>query len=117
MKTSLIFFLSLLILAVSPIQGSTKEKNGNDALKTATILKGKVTDRLSGEELAGVKVRLAGTDLETFTGFDGEFRFENLVPGSYELEISLVSYRKALSEKLDLKPGESRSLLIELKPQ
>lgn len=60
----------------------------------ATILTGSVADNNSGESLVGVEVKLAGTDLKTYTDFDGNFSFNNVKPGEYKLIANYISYQK-----------------------
>lgn len=60
----------------------------------AILLKGKVTDSNTGETLVGVQVKLAGTELKTYTDFDGNFEFENVKPGEYSIIASYISYKE-----------------------
>jgi len=58
---------------------------------------GLVTDRMSGNPLAGVTVRIDGTRLGAITGKDGRFRIARVPEGSLVLHASSVGYA---SEKL-----------------
>lgn len=72
--------------------------------------------------------RLAGQlqaeEINTYTDENGQFRFENILPGSYELSVeeeTLPTRAKLLTDlpiKLDLKPGkEVKDLSIILQPK
>jgi len=44
--------------------------------------------------LVGVEVKIEGTDMKTYTDFDGNFSFNNLKPGEYKVVTSYISYQK-----------------------
>ena len=54
-------------------------------------LKGKVIDKSTSEELAGVMVILNKTDT-TYTDFDGNFKFKNINKIN-KLELKYISYK------------------------
>jgi TonB-dependent receptor len=60
--------------------------------QTAGSLGGRVTDASTGLALAGARVTLAGTDLETYTGTAGDYSFASVPPGSYSVEVNYVGY-------------------------
>ncbi len=68
-------------------------------------LSGKVVDFTSGESLTGVEVAIEGLDHKVYTDFDGNFRFENLTPGEYNIIASFISYNKSYVEKFDAGKG------------
>jgi len=61
--------------------------------RSGMILAGELTDP-SDAPVASVLVRLrsAGVEAETLTGARGEFRFANLTPGEYEIQIDLEGF-------------------------
>lgn len=73
---------------------------------------GKVLDQQTAEELTGVEVRVAGTDIVTYTDFDGHFSFTNLPAGNYTLEFRFVTYKQTqvISDDAD----HQLSLTVEL---
>ncbi len=84
----------------------------NDGVKNTTATKnapvqvaavsGSVTDFVSGETLAGVEIKLQGTNLKTYSDFDGNFKFSNLKPGRYNIIASFISYKKSLIENFSI---------------
>ncbi len=80
--------LTLIVMAKEGPKPATGEKD------QVCELKGQVVDKINGEVLAGVAVKLTGSDKVTYTDFDGEFSFEGLTPGTYTLETALVSYKE-----------------------
>jgi len=106
MKKAL-FTLSFLIAIVFAFAGNTgNSENKNKSTETASVntavsITGKVIDFTSGEALAGVEVAIEGSTKKVHTDFDGNFKIENLKPGSYNLIASYISYNKSFIEKLD----------------
>ena len=53
---------------------------------------GTVTDKISNETIPGVEVRVKGTDIVTYTNFDGNYFLPELPAGTYTLEFSYITY-------------------------
>ena len=53
---------------------------------------GYVKDSSTGEPLAGVNVFLSGTYWGASTGSDGRYLIESIIPGNYEIVVSMVGY-------------------------
>ncbi len=60
-------------------------------------LRGRVTDRQSGDALAGATVQVAGSPTGTVADLDGRYAL-SVRPGRYTLQISYVGYRTARVE-------------------
>lgn len=90
--------------------GYAEEKKGNTAVdsesEATTVLTGTVADSGSGELLAGVEIQLEGTDLKTYTDFDGNFTFK-VKPGEYKVVANYISYKKC-SETLKIESKENK---------
>ncbi len=69
---------------------------GQIALATGTgkgTFEGIVTDKATGEALAGAKVTVKETGLIVYTDLDGKFKLEELAEGAtYTFEISSLGY-------------------------
>lgn len=85
----------------------------NTPAATATV-SGKVLDINSGETLAGVAVSVEGTELKVYTDLDGNFTISNLEPGSYNLILSMISYKNSLVENVQLVANEKEEMDIKL---
>lgn len=106
-------FLTIIAIAIATITfanntGDNSETPKNPATPTQTInLTGKVLDVASGEALAGVEITIEGTDLKTYTDFDGNYNFENVKPGTFNIIASFISYKKSLVENFTTSEKEN----------
>jgi len=64
----------------------------------AGILKGRVTDRSSGDPLPQVNISVRGTTLGASSGPDGVYSITGIPDGTYEVQASLIGYEPAVSE-------------------
>jgi predicted nicotinamide N-methyase len=98
---TLSFFVAT-VFAFAGINGNSENKNkSTESANTTVSISGKVIDFTSGEALAGVEVTIEGSTKKVHTDFDGNFKIENLKPGSYNLIASYISYNKSFIEKID----------------
>ena len=91
-KFAIIFLLAITVIAVNAKEGEGKSVDAENA--ATSVISGIVADQNSGESLVGVEVKLEGTDLKTYTDFDGKFAFNNVKPGEYKLVTNYISYQK-----------------------
>ena len=103
-KGIIVIFMILVVLATQAKEKENKPEDSETAATTA--LKGTVADEKSGEALVGVEIKLEGTDLKTYTDFDGNFSFNNVKPGEYKLVANYISYEKD-TELLDISPKKT----------
>jgi len=98
----LTLLLSLNSLASNPVTG-------------IMYVSGSVTDHTTNESLAGVEVRVQGTDIVTYTDFNGNYFLPELKAGTYTLEFKYPSY----SQSSVIAKGEQREnqLNVELLPR
>lgn len=109
-----ILFLGASIVSVAE-NGSDKKAN-EKAPSTVCTISGKIVDNITGEVLTGVKVEIPGTNLSTYSDFDGNFSFENLSPGNYNISTSLISYNTTTFKNIDMSSGKNQAVKISLKP-
>lgn len=69
-------------------------KKGKPEMATTSI-EGTIFDAETQETLAGVTVKIAGTNTEVKTDLDGNFVIKDLIPGEYNLEVTYISYKEA----------------------
>ncbi len=74
---------------------------------------GQVIDRVKGQPLSGVSVRVVETGRRFVTDTDGRFRANNLEPGTYTLEFSFVGIDSTF-ETVEITSGTDINLDIEL---
>ena len=114
MKKILIGFLSLM-LTVAVTAKENEAKNASSADNAASVvLVGSISDATSGESLVGVEVKIEGTDLKTYTDFDGNFTFNNIKPGEYKVVANYISYKSA-SKSLEAS-NKNNELKLKLQP-
>lgn len=113
MKT---IFVSLLMMALMGgnilVAGNKTDKPGEPAVANTSI-SGVIEDEKTGEALTGVIVRLNGSDIKTYTDFDGKFVFNQVSPGDYSIEAKIISYQPVTrSVKVDLNEMHALSLKL-----
>jgi len=102
-----IYSLVLCILTFSAAAGAA-------TTDTASI-SGQVIEGGSGLPLLGVRVVADGpTMAKTLTDTHGNFTLENLLPGSYELIISLTGYVTTASDRFPLASGQIQNVTLVL---
>ncbi|MCW3807922.1 TonB-dependent receptor [Plebeiibacterium marinum] len=79
------------------------------------FLKGKITDKTTGEELVGAAVVVDGTTLGTITNFMGEYMMPPLDAGTYTIRVQYISYDPQVFNEVIIKAGEETQLDIQLK--
>ncbi len=86
-----------------------------ELLENATFsLSGIVFEEDSGEPLTGALVKIQGIEKEYYTDFEGRFNIEALVPGSYDIEISYISFEPEMLKKIQLN-HENNDLFVGLR--
>lgn len=100
-------FYILVLLAVTNV--SLLAGNPSAAVMFVT---GTVVDYSSNETLAGVEVRVKGTDIVTYTDFDGNFYLPAMAAGTYTLEFNYITYSSTAvtTDGSDLEPELAISL-------
>ena len=111
-------FLTLILvtgLFFSGLADDKDSKPANDDKPSTVMITGNVADEMTGELLVGVEVKLKGTDKKAYTDFDGNFYFEDVTPGEYNIVASYISYEKNEIEKktIDIFSNEVN---VKLKP-
>ncbi len=108
-----IFYVILLACIVTFSSFTNEKPESNNPSKTL-IIKGSVTDSQNGESLVGVKISIEGTNLVTYTDFDGNFEFDNMnSTQNYSITTEYISYKE--SKLKDIKIDKNSKLIkIEL---
>jgi outer membrane receptor protein involved in Fe transport len=83
MKRNFLAFLLVALLVPALLLAGTTGK-----------IKGKVTDRETGEPLPGANVLIVGTTLGAASDFNGEYVILNVLPGTYTLKATFIGYQE-----------------------
>ncbi|WP_321288206.1 carboxypeptidase-like regulatory domain-containing protein [uncultured Sunxiuqinia sp.] len=101
MKALLFTVLFTVLISFSfAAEKQTKEESKTEV--TTLSLSGQVMDKVSHEALVGVKVCLEGTDKVAYTDFDGNYQFNGVAAGQYNLTASYISYEESKMENIQL---------------
>ena len=102
--------ITSLIVAVLISSITLFATNDKAPVAATTTISGQILDKTTGEALAGVKIELDETVI--YSDLDGNFEFDNIVPGNYKISSSLISYTPS-SIDIDCKTN-TKELEIEL---
>ena len=78
-------------------------------------IKGLVTDAKTKEPLVGATVVLEGTTTGNITDFDGNYTVGKIIPGTYTIRCSFISYETILLPNIQIGAGEEKEFNFELK--
>jgi len=76
-------------------------------------IKGKITDKSTGEELIGTNVFLDGTGFGAAADIEGNYKILNIPSGTYKLKISYIGYEEQQID-VNIVGGKTLSMDIEL---
>lgn len=76
---------------------------------------GRVVAYGTSQPIAGATIRLRGTPLTQVTPQDGKFRFAEVPPGGYEIEIQHVGFR-GVQDSVSLELGTNMDVTVRLAP-
>ncbi|MCD4746162.1 MAG: TonB-dependent receptor [Bacteroidales bacterium] len=76
-------------------------------------IRGKVTDKETGEELIGTTIMAVGTQLGAITDFDGNYSLE-LPAGKYDIKCSFISYETINITEIEIKTDEIQIINFQL---
>ena len=90
--TVLVLFASINIFASNDKTDKKSENKLNNSTAAVTMLSGTIIDQITGEALAGVKVVIEQTNQVVYTDLDGNFVFQAVKPGQYNIDVNYISY-------------------------
>ncbi len=89
-KLTIVLFASIISLNTL---ASNKGLKGNGEMETLSV-SGTVVDEETGELLVGVAVVIEETNQKVYTDFEGNFTFNNVKKGTYNVKAELISYEQ-----------------------
>lgn len=116
MKPIVLFTAIALFMGFSSLKGEKKSTPTPLVNAINNSITGIVLDGSTGESLTGVEVRVEGTEMKTYTDFDGKFVFEGVKPGNYKISTNYISYKCSETQDLSVKNNQLHALNIELVP-
>ena len=84
------------------------------ALAQRGSIEGVVVDKLRAETLVGATVVIHGTTNGTITDFDGKFILGNLTPGTYNVQVSFISYKQVIIEGIKVEANKASVISVDL---
>ena len=70
------------------------------------VVSGTITDFKSGEKMPGVNIMIKGTYYGASSDLQGNYRINNISPGSYDIEISMIGYKVIIKTGVLVKKNE-----------
>jgi TonB-dependent receptor len=83
------------------------------AFSHAADIRGKITDKATGEPLPGANIVIEGTAMGAATDLDGEYHISKVPPGTYTLVVTYIGYKSAESE-VNVQFGRTTTADLEL---
>jgi hypothetical protein len=77
-------------------------------------ISGLVVEEATGEPLIGAVVKIQGIEKKFYTDFDGQFNINALKPGTYDIEVSYISYQEKKLTEIQLN-HHNNTLFVSLK--
>ncbi|NOX85625.1 MAG: TonB-dependent receptor [Chlorobi bacterium] len=84
------------------------------SLQSQGILRGKIIDGETGEELIGATMMIKGTSTGAATDLDGNYTISGLEPGTYTFVCQYISYEPQTFEQVEIKEGDVTLLNVQL---
>jgi len=109
------FILSLCIIGLSISSFADPSGDKKVSLLKVESLKILVIDAETEEPIPAAKVKINQKSLEAYTDFDGFTDFKNLLVGSYDIEVSFISYQKQFLESIQV-DNANNQLVVKLHP-
>ena len=112
-RTGLILLL-LIGLSAGPAAG---QKQGRAAPAKHGRVAGFVVDAAGKTPIPQANVMLANTSLGAVSGRNGAFYIERVPPGTYQLVVTMLGYRRMIIKDVVVRAGEVRALRVSLNRQ
>ena len=111
-----LIFSIIISVIVLQISYANSEGTPNEISTDTVEINGKIIDKETGETLTGVLLEIEGTDEKVYSDFDGKFKFRDIMPGTYSISVSYISYMKNTLKVVEAEKSVN-TLKVELKKQ
>lgn len=101
-----VFFIFLFVIICHALFGQIAPDKGR--------ITGIVVDKTTMEPLIGVNVLIKGTYMGAATDMDGHYFIDNISPGEYDIEVSIIGYKIQLKTGVKVKARESQNIGFQL---
>jgi len=109
MRKIRLLLLAILFVAIS---------SGSIVLAGETgKISGIIKDKTTGEPLYGASVLVVGTSLGAVSDIEGHYTILYVPPGTYQIQISFIGYRKTLIEEVIVHLDQNTRVDVEIEPQ
>ncbi len=79
-------------------------------------ISGSTTDKTNNEVLIGTNVSIMGTDFGAASDLDGHYFIRNILPGTYRLKFSFISYQTIIIGNVVVTAGNDTKINVALPP-
>jgi hypothetical protein len=86
------YLISSIIVLVFSLNGLYAGEKGGKAAKMVTLT-GTVIDQSNQEAIAGALIKIDGLEKEVYTDLDGNFKISGIIPDTYTIKCSMISYK------------------------
>jgi outer membrane receptor for ferrienterochelin and colicin len=84
------------------------------ALAQNGTISGVVTDATTGETVIGANVVIQGTTVGAATDIDGKFTIANVKPGTYNLQVTFVTYKAHVIPDVVVESGKKTDIQVQM---
>jgi len=106
----IVFWLSIIVFFIIISKGSFAQVQQ----ATKGEITGKITDANTSEPLPSANITIKGTYYGAISDMDGNYKIQNVNPGSYTIEISLLGYKNVQVTGFKVNAGETSKLNVKL---
>lgn len=103
-------FVMVLLSAGVPLRAQEQSADQNGSIE------GKVFDALTREPLIGANVFVVGTTRGDATDIDGAFELQNIEPGTYQIQASVIGYTSMVVTDVVVASGRRNQVVFPLQP-
>ena len=100
MKKIILSFISFVLFSLSVF--------GQEGIKSKIV--GTVIDKRTDLPLAGVNIEVKGTYMGAASDLEGRYIIENVNPGQYDIEASIIGYKIQLKTGIAIIPRTTKNI-------